>query len=155
MEEIYTKVNLQNAEDIDLLLEVADITRAFLEEKKYEEIGNLIKYAIKNRYYEMLDWILEIIQEKLENQNKQSFQGFRCVLGKAIENYDEVIEKLAIHTKVLKNDIQKHYDENGEVQSYDNILFYKTKHKNIFLVSKESFDTKDNDSIEYQFMFIP
>ena len=155
MEEIYTKVNLQNAEDIDMLLEVADITRVLLEEKKYEEIGNLIKYAIKNRYYEMLDWILGIIQEELENQNKQSFQGFRCVLGKAIENYDEVIEKLEIHTKVLKNDIQKHYDENGEVQSYDNILFYKTKHKNIFFVSKESFDTKDNDSIEYQFMFIP
>ena len=38
MEEIYTKVNLQNAEDIDLLLEVADITRAFLEEKNMKKL---------------------------------------------------------------------------------------------------------------------
>ena len=44
-------------------------------------------------------------------------------------------------------------DHDGEVQSFFNILTYKTAYPNIFLTTEENFDTKDNDFIRYRLLF--
>ena len=44
-------------------------------------------------------------------------------------------------------------DEHGEVISFFNILTYPTAYKNIFFISSENFDTKDNDYVLYKLSF--
>lgn len=52
------------------------------------------------------------------------------------------------------NDIKKvNNDEYNEVNSFYNIQTYETKYRNIFLVSSENFDNKDEDFIEYKLLF--
>ena len=41
----------------------------------------------------------------------------------------------------------------GEVQSFFNILTYRTSYESVFLITEENFDTKDNDYIRYKLLF--
>lgn len=52
------------------------------------------------------------------------------------------------------NDIKKvNNDEYNEVNSFYNIQTYETKYRNIFFISSENFDNKDEDFIEYKLLF--
>ena len=53
----------------------------------------------------------------------------------------------------VKYEIRKVLDENGEAQAFFNIYTYKTSYDNIFLISSENFDTRDNDYIQYKLAF--
>lgn len=45
------------------------------------------------------------------------------------------------------------YDEHGEVESFFNNFTYRTRYKNICLLTSENFDTRDNDFIQYKLRF--
>ena len=50
----------------------------------------------------------------------------------------------------FSNEVEPNRDENGEIQSFYNIIRYQTAFPGITLVTSENFDTRDNDFIEYR-----
>lgn len=152
LEQFMKNNNLQNSEDIDSLVELADLTREQITNKQYSNINNIIKYTIENNYYEAFSWVVAILQEEFEKEECE-LKSFVCNIGRKIIKYDEFIERLQVDFNAIKNDNVNVYDENGEVQSFFNILTYKTKYQNIYLISSENFDAKDNDYIQYKIGF--
>lgn len=144
--------DLSDEENIDAFLELADLIRKLLEQKEYEKIKYVIKFIIGKNYHDALLWTVSIMQEIFEKDDK-CLKDFFCELGSKIQQFDQFINCLGIELKPLKTDIEYERDKNGEIDSFYNILTYKTKFKNIFLISSEKFDTKDNDSIQYKIIF--
>ena len=139
--------------DFDALLDAADLTRQFIQAGNYEGINKIIGCTIEKGYYECLSWIMDLLQEEFEKTTDCSLDDFHCEIGKSIRNYDEFASRLQVDFKVQKHDVEKVYDEHGEVESFFNNFTYKTGYKNIYLVSSENFDTKDNDYIQYRLLF--
>lgn len=106
-----------------------------------------------NCYYEAFTWCMGLLQEELEKEDCV-LQDFELSIGKSIPNYDEFIERLQIDFHVFKNGLETVCDKNGEVESIFNILVYKTCYRNIYLISSENFDTKDNDYVQYKLSFV-
>ena len=79
--------------------------------------------------------------------------SFACDIGRSIANFDEFIRRLQVDFRSQSQDFEKVYDEHGEVESFFNNFTYKTKYDNIYLISSENFDTKDNDYILYKIYF--
>lgn len=142
--------NLHEADDIDALLALASLMRQLIGEEDCSNISSLLGYVVSNEYYEAFSWCMEILQESLE---KGELDDFECILGKSIPNYDEFIERLQVDFNVIENGYDNVYDEHGEVESFFNNLIYKTKYENVYLISSENFDTKDNDYIQYRLVF--
>lgn len=145
---------LHDPDDIDALLETADLIRQLIHDRNYADIKTMINYAIDHNLYECFDWIMALLQEEYEKTQGYDLDDFVCDIGGAIADYNEFTSRLQLDFEVHKNDIEKAYDENGEVDSFFNNLTYKTKYENIYLVSSENFDTKDNDYILYRLKFI-
>ena len=154
LEEFFLDNDLQDPEDIDSLLVLADLARQMICEKRYSDISELILYTVENDYYEAFSWIMAILQEEFEKKEGFSLEDFYCDIGRSITDYTEFIDRLQVDFNVLENDVETVFDENGEVQSFFNIFKYKTTYNNIFLVSSENFDTKDNDFILYKLLFL-
>ena len=150
-EEFLNNNNLQQTEDIDSLLDLADLVRQLIDEKCCCDICHVICYTVKNGFYEAFSWIMGLLQEELEKDS--GLDDFECDLGKSIPDYDGFIQNLQVELNALNNDVETISDENGEVQSFFNIFTYKTGFKNIYLISLENFDTKDNDFIKYKLSF--
>jgi hypothetical protein len=93
------------------------------------------------------------LQEALEKK-ECTLQTFEFAIGKSIPNYNEFIERLQVDFYAFDNGVETVYDNNGDVESFFNILKYKTGYKNIHLISLENFDTKDHDYVEYKLLFI-
>ena len=137
--------NLTNTENIDDLLELSDFTRSLLLKKEYDKLSKLIQYIVENEFFEALSWVISIIEE---NCNEE----FTCDLGNKINNFDEFSNVFKIEVEPYINTIQKINEKYGEVESFLNILIYRTRYKGIFLISMENFDTKDNDFIQYKLL---
>ena len=144
--------NLNDADDIDSLIELASLVRQLITDALHSDINRLINYTIEHDYYEAFSWCMGILQEVFEGNGCES-DDFECVLGKSIPNYDEFTARLQVDFAQPRNDMETVCDINGEVTSFFNILLYKTGYKNIYLVSSENFDTKDNDYIQYKLLF--
>jgi len=145
--------HLYDAEDMDSLIELATLVRTLTDDNQQAEIKRILQYTMAHSYYEAFDWCMGLLQEALENK-ECALQNFEFVVGKSILNYDAFIEQLQVDFHALDNDVETVYDNNGEVESFFNILRYKTRYKNIFLISLENFDTKDNDYVQYKLSFI-
>ena len=145
--------NLQDPEDIDSLLEAAALARELIGGKQYEQINTLIVYTVENGYYEAFAWVLEILQEEFGKGAGCRLENFACELGKLIPDFNEFIQRLQVDFNVLSNDVEKQLDDHGEVESFFNIFTYETRYPNIYLVSAENFDVKDNDFIQYRLLF--
>lgn len=144
---------LADDDDLDALLETADLTRQLIAAKDCPSLGRLIVYTVGGAYFEAFSWIMAILQEALGSADPDGLEGFSCCIGRAIPNYNEFIDRLQVDLKVLDSDVKAIPDENGEIQSFFNIFTYKTMYENIFFVSAENFDTKDNDFIQYSLVF--
>lgn len=153
LEEFFRNNNLKDPEDIDSLLEAAEITRQLIGDKRYSDVCRMINYTIEEDYYEAFSWIMALLQEEFEKEENSGLNDFTCFIGKSIANYNEFIERLNVDFNVANNDVETTLDNNGEVQSFFNIFTYNTIYKNIFLVTAENFDTKDNDFIQYKLLF--
>ncbi len=146
-------INLQDPEDIDSLLEYASVVRQLISEKQYSLINRIINYTVQNNYPEAFSWAMGILQEELVKEDSV-LEDFSCPVGSSIANYDEFVSNLQVDFNSLKNYIEKVYDKNGEVEAFFNVMVYKTEYENIFLVSSENFDNKDNDYINYKLSFV-
>ena len=153
LEELFRKNNLKDPDDIDALLELAEIVGGLICDERYSDIELLINYTISNEYYEAFTWVMAALQEELEKKDSYRLKDFTCFIGKSIANYDEFISRLQVNLKAIDNDSETMIDRDGEVQSFFNILKYKTAYPNVFLITEENFDTKDNDIIRYKLQF--
>lgn len=145
---------LKDTDNIDALLETADLTRQLIHEKNYTGLHTMICYTIENSLYEGFSWIMDLLQEEFEKTRDYNLDDFKCDIGKSIEGFNEFAERLEVDYNVKRHDVEKVYDEHGEVESFFNKFTYKTKYNNIHLISSENFDTRDNDYIQYRLVFI-
>lgn len=152
IEHFFHNNNLHDPEDIDSLIELADLVRTLIDGNRQEEIRRILQYTIEHRYDEAFTWCMGLLQEALENP-ECALQGFEFVVGRSIPNYDAFIERLQVDSHALDNGMETVCDHHGEVESFFNILVYRTGYQNIYLVSSENFDTKDNDYVQYKLSF--
>ena len=145
--------NLHNSDDIDALLELASLVRELINQKLYSDFNRIINYTIENNYTEAFSWTIAILQEEFEKEEAE-LEDFHCLIGGQITHYDELIEILQVDFKSIKNYIEKIYDKHGEPEAFFNVMIYKTCYENIFFVSTENFDNKDNDYIRYKISFV-
>ena len=94
-----------------------------------------------------------MLQEEFEKTCDYDLEDFTCTIGRSVPDYDELSDRLQLEFNVYKNDVECVYDEHGEAESFFNTFTYKTQYENIYLVSSENFDTKDNDYIQYKLLF--
>ena len=153
LDELFRKNNLKDPEDIDALLELADMVSLLIHGERYPDIERLVSYPVSNDFYEAFSWIMAALQEEFDKKENCMLKDFTCCLGRFIANYDEFIRRLQVDLKAINNDTETITDRSGEVQSFFNILTYKTAYENIFLVTEENFDTRDNDFIRYKLHF--
>lgn len=152
LDDFLKSCNLCDADDIDALLELASFVRRLAEENRVEDICALIRYIVERSYYEAFAWVIGILQEEMEKADG-ALTGFECAVGRSIPDYDEFIARLNVNLSDCKNGFEKVYDKNGEVESFFNVITYRTGYANIALVSSENFDTKDNDYVQYKLVF--
>lgn len=133
--------NIHNLEEIESLLELASLVRELYITQRWEQLSQVVLYCVEKGFFEGLSWIIETLKEEGE---------FQCVLGKSIANYDSFVEALNINMDPVREEIQKIYDENGEPEAFFNINVYETGYENVYLISSENFDNKDNDFIQYK-----
>lgn len=145
VEEFLKDKNLTNIEYINDFLELSDYTRNLVSEKEYAKLSKLIKYIQENEFFEALSWIISILEENCN-------QDFLCDLGNKINNFDEFTNVLKIEEDPYISGIKKVTEKYDEVESFFNLLIYKTRYKGAFLISMEKFDTKDNDFIQYKLL---
>ncbi len=153
LEELFKNNNLKNPDDIDALLELAEMMGGLIRDERYADIELLINYIISNEYDEAFSWVMAAMQEEYGKKEGCRLKDFTCFIGKSIANYDEFIHRLQVDLKAIDNDAETMTDRDGEVQSFFNILKYRTAYPNIFLITEENFDTKDNDFIRYKLQF--
>ena len=147
------KYPLQDPEDMDALLEAADLTRQLIKNRNYSGLNTLIAYTIKNGLYECFSWVMSLLQEEFKKEAEYDLDGFVCDIGRSIANYDEFVERLQVDFNSQKQELEKVYDEHGEVDSFFNNCTYRTRYENIYLLTSENFDTRDNDFIQYKLRF--
>jgi len=140
---------LHDADDLDSLLELAELVRELVAGEQYAELSRVLRYTIENGYLEGFSWCLGILQEVFQ-QDGCPLSEFECPLGTSIPNYDEFIRTLRADLTHPRNDTETVCDKNGEVTSFFNILVYPTAYDRIRFVSTENFDTKDNDYVQYK-----
>ena len=88
-----------------------------------------------------------------EKETEYDLVGFVCDIGRSIASYDEFVKTLQVDFNSQKQEIEKVYDEHGEVESFFNNFTYRTRYENIYLLTSENFDTRDNDFIQYKLVF--
>lgn len=153
IEAFFETKQLQDADDMDALLELASLLREAIVAQRYADINRIIGYTVENSCYEAFSWCMEILQEELDKEDCV-LEAFSCALGRSIPHYDELIGRLQVDFGTAKNGLEKILDNHGEVESFFNILIYQTGYPNIRFVSSENFDTKDNDYIQYKLAFV-
>ena len=153
LEELLRENNLKDPEDIDGLLELAEITGLLISERRYADLELLISYTVRNDCYEAFAWVMAALQQEYDQKESCRLKNFSCFLGKSIADYDELISRLQVDLKAIGSDVRTIIGNDGEVQSFFNVLQYRTAYPNIFLVTEENFDTRDNDFIRYLLQF--
>lgn len=153
LEALLKNRNFQNLDDTDSLLKLADWLRDLIKNKNYDCINKLIKYTIDNDYFQAFTWTIDILQEEFDKNEKCTLESFGCEIGRFLKNYDKFVDILKVDFNSIENRVKDMYDSNTEIQSFFNISKYRTSYNNVFLISDENFDTKDNDYIQYKLLF--
>lgn len=143
---------LDEADELDVLLEFAQLVREMIGENRDRELRELIRYTVRHGYLEALYWALGILDETY-GQTGDAQANFECMLGGYIPRYNDFISRLGVDLNAFESDIQKIPDENGEVQSFFQIIKYRTAFDHLELRTRENFDARDNDYIQYLLFF--
>ena len=72
IETFLEKNPLQDAEDIDSLLELADLVRTLIDANQTAGIIRLLQYTMEHRCYDAFSWCMGLLQEELEKVNKSN-----------------------------------------------------------------------------------
>lgn len=153
IEEFLKYKNLSSTEFIDDFLELSDYTRKLIRKKEYKKINKLLKYILSNNYFEAFSWIISLLQEKHSKENNNDIEGLLLDLGGKIYNYNEFINVLGVNTEPYISIIKPITGKYEEIESFYNIVIYKTDNEGVYLTSVENFDNQDNDFIEYKLLF--
>ena len=151
-ERILMDLPLEDAEDLDVLLEFADLVRDALAQGRFPDLAAYVRYTVLRGYHEALSWALELLQEYRDRT--AGGMELVCVLGQLIPDYNGFISRLGVDLNAFSNDVEPIRDENGEIQSFYNIIRYQTAFPGITLVTSENFDARDNDFIEYRLVVL-
>ena len=143
---------LQDSEDMDALLELAELVRELIGSGQCEAVGRIIRHTVAYSRYEAFSWCAALLQEELEKP-EGALCSFACDLGSSIPDYDAFAARLQVDFRAVENGIETECDSGGEVKSFFNILTYRTGYPNIYLTSAENFDAKDNDYVQYALHF--
>ncbi len=152
-EELLRDNHLEDPEDVDALLELAEITGEMIRKENYPDLERLIHYTVHSGYHEAFTWMMAALQEEFDREENCVLKDFTCFIGRSVADYDEFITRLQVDLRAVDHDAETILGHDGEVQSFFNILTYRTAYRNIFLVTEENFDTKDNDFIRYKLLF--
>ncbi|MCR4722905.1 MAG: hypothetical protein K5629_03940 [Eubacteriales bacterium] len=144
---------LSDPDDLDALLETAELTRQLIHDRDYSGLNTVIVYTIGNSLYEAFSWITALLQEEFGKTDGYALDDFECEIGTSIPDYDGLADSLQIDFSKLKNDVENVYDERGEIESFFSNSTYPTGYGNIFFMSSENFDNKDHDYILYKLLF--
>ena len=136
LEELLKKNNLKDPENIEGLLELAEITELLISEKRYADLELLICYTIRNDCYEAFTWVMAAIQQEFDRKESCRLTDFNCFLGKSIADYDELISHLQVDLKAIDSDVRTVIGNDGEVQSFFNILIYRTAYVYLYRADK-------------------
>lgn len=136
--------------NIEELLNLTQNIREYLKNGQLSKVEEKIQVTIEESNYEAFHWIVATIEEQYDNKNLN--QEICIILGNQIRNYNLFIENIEIK-QIADPIIQIVSDKNKEVESFFHILIRSTKYKYLYLVSKEKYDLKDNDAIEYVLLF--
>ena len=136
-------------ESLEFLLDFSELLREALAEKRFEDAAACIRYTVNHSCHEAFYWAIGTLEETW-SQAVDALPDFECVLGKSIPDYNEFISRLQVELNAFENDVEPVRDEHGEIQSFYNIISYRTGFPHIRLVTSENFDTRDNDFIEYR-----
>ena len=147
---ILQDIPFEEPEELDTLLEFADLVREKLQLKQERELSELIRFTIRHGHYEAFYWALGILEEAYGSDD--AMQDMRLELGRSIPDYREFISRLQVDFNAVGNDVLTVPDEHGEVQSFFNILRYQTGFPHLQLVTSENFDARDNDYIQYMLL---
>ena len=79
---------LQDPDDIDALLEAADLTRQLIQDRNYSGISRMIRYTVDHDYFECFTWVLDLLQEEFEKTKEYDLDDFYCGIGRSIANFD-------------------------------------------------------------------
>ena len=107
---------LQDPDNMDALLEAADLVRQLIRDRDHAGINKIINYTIENDYFECFTWILDLLQEEFEKTAGYDLDDFSCGIGRSIANYDEFADRLQVDHNAQENEVEKVYDEHGEAE---------------------------------------
>lgn len=148
MDQIRQDLPVEDPEDMDFLLAYAELVREAIENRSAEEVSVLVRYPVRHSYHEAFYWAAGILEEVC-GQPGAYLAGYECALGKHIPDFNGFITRLGVDLNAFENDIRQVFDEQGEVQSFFNIIRYRTAFDHIELITSENFDARDNDYIQY------
>ena len=153
LNELLAENRLKDPDDIEVLLELAETTGELIRGERYPDLELLLRHTVSNGCYEAFSWVMAALQEEYGKKEGCRLKDFTCFLGNSIPDYSEFMKRLRVDFRAAGNDAETVMDGNGEVQSFFNILTYRTAYGNAVLVTEENFDTKDNDFIRYILRF--
>ena len=113
LEEFLQNNSLHDPDDIDSLLEAAEITRQLISCGLESELCRLIKYTVKNGCFEAFSWIMAILQEEFEQPEGTGMKDFSCELGRSIPHYNEFTRFLQVDFNAIGNDVEKTFLSTG------------------------------------------
>ena len=105
---------LQDPDNIDALLEAADLTRQLVQDRNYEGISKMISYTIDHDYYECFTWILDLLQEEFEKTREFDLEDFSCGIGRSIANYDEFAGRLQVDHNAQDHEVERYMMNMGK-----------------------------------------
>ena len=147
-DQIRQNLPVADPEDMEFLLEYAELLRMALENGDRDAVSVLLRYALEHSFHEAFYWAAGIMEEVC-GQPEVSLAGYECDLGKHIPDFNSFITRLGVDLNAFENDIRQVFDEQGEGQSFFNIIRYRTAFDHIELGTSENFDARDNDYIQY------
>lgn len=152
IDQFLARYNLQDPEDFDALLELASLVRELIRNNQTPEICRILRYTLEHGCHEAFSWCVGLLQEDLEKA-ESALTPFDFTIGTTIPDYNEFVQRLQVDFNAMNNGLETVLGHTGEIESFFNILVYRTGYKNVFLVSSENFDNKDNDYIQYKLSF--
>ena len=96
-------IPLEEPEELDTLLEFADLVRETLQRGQVQELSELIRYTIRHSHYEAFYWALGILEEVFGSDD--SIPELRIGLGRSIPDYREFISRLQVDFNAVGNDV--------------------------------------------------
>ena len=114
LEELLIENNLRDPEDIDALVELAEITGRLISDESCSDIERLIQYLVSNDCYEAFSWVLAALQEEFDKEENYTLKDFTCYIGRSIADYQNTCCFRAVGWRITQT-ISRRSLSSGEI----------------------------------------